>query len=1039
MKRRTSSVGPPPDDPPQSLQTLVEQLRTKLKHLESKQTAFVTQCVSILKERKLLLTARLSGEGGVVDAAFKREISDMTREKDRIEEDIQYILDLKSLSQRRGSHSHSGKALFDTLRSLETHCETAKSQSHSLLKGLVSEDNLRRQMTILQKQRETAQTELLRFNAVITQQTQEFITQIKALQGEKTALERQLTDKIIENASKYESVTIRLRRENEGLERQVRELAEKLDSAPGSPFSRDVAGLQVYSPGLSTTKTLDFGGMDTARLKRKLISVCKERDALKFWKDSHSSAITLMHQMREEVFKCHQTSQLLKQDFDQEKRALHSHVLTFLHHSSRLIPKKLTDSQWEESRNSLLNLLTKTPNLTINEVDLKMENENLKEAVNALNRQIEAYRSDYVATQQEIAKLKTEKTALIKAKQRESVSKSQYSEIVIDVNKRVNEFMHSISMKIVEILHKYEQKIEIFTIKIDNCAEKIKNMRKLTIEQNEMLILCNRKIDDLENVCALKETENSELRLRFEEKQRNSEQNVQKISEKLREKAEEWVKTEEMLMEEKEVSASLLKETQKLRKEVNNWKEKIKTLENSQFQQNYVKINQLESEISKLQFELETAKTEKIAEKSSFQFQLSQSESKFSLEIDKLRLNFDILSQSKLETELELSVTKSILSEIETMILKLFPGDSMDLVGKITILMTRLRQSQEEISEANKAINDFLGEGNCGELNFEGKLRKIVMSLNQEIGDLKLSKSNLTQLLHKIDAENRDFGVQIERMKAENEDLVGNFQRMLDVPRASIEFEAQLSVWEQEREELLGRFTREKLELIASNEAEIQYLKSQLAKQQENRSNTSSTEREETPNRAFYRLFRAVVEYSGKEKTEVDEVIRELEGVLVDRKTVGPFGMAAAETKETQTSFKYSPESFISLEEDISVISQALPGDVVFTHQSFNSHSGSEGLPFSPPFNISSDLGNESPALLSTKPNPLFLQYQKLETDLADELRTNSLLQQQLQLLKEEIQQKDKILRRASEQKLTANLEVLTEAYMKLVKALPLL
>jgi hypothetical protein len=56
---------------------------------------------------------------------------------------------------------------------------------------------------------------------------------------------------------------------------------------------------------------------------------------------------------------------------------------------------------------------------------------------------------------------------------------------------------------------------------------------------------------------------------------------------------------------------------------------------------------------------------------------------------------------------------------------------------------------------------------------------------------------------------------------------------------------------------------------------------------------------------------------------------------------------------------------------------------------------------------------------------------------LAEEIRTNSLFQQQLQLLKEELQQKEKQLLRLADQRLTANIELLTEAFMKLIKTLP--
>jgi hypothetical protein len=364
---------------------------------------------------------------------------------------------------------------------------------------------------------------------------------------------------------------------------------------------------------------------------------------------------------------------------------------------------------------------------------------------------------------------------------------------------------------------------------------------------------------------------------------------------------------------------------------------------------------------------------------------------------------------------------------------------------------------QKEMEKVDKLVRDSAVGIVIDDFDsIEQKIVAVLHAFTAEITALKQSKGNLSQLLSKVDTENSRLAGTIERISAEKEDIFALFLRSVEsrpsLPRSSLEFDCQQTAWDREREALFSQFAREKLELLASSEAEIQYLKSQVAKQAGSRlavasiQEAVSTEAEEAPNRAFYTLFRAASAHSERSKIDLDDVIATLQSYLASQSAPIPFSLSSGDTKETQTSFKYLPQSFISLQEDISALDDVLLSEEALDQESFERSVGSS-LSLSPPFDLSLDLGtacSNPPVKLPSPAKPrsdtnasLLHQYQKLESDLAEEIRTNSLFQQQLQLLKEELQQKEKQLLRLADQRLTANIELLTEAFMKLIKTLP--
>lgn len=1079
MKRRTSSVGPAVE--PQSLQDLVESLRTKLRKLESKQTVFVSKCVAMLKERKMLLTARLSGEGGVVDAAFKREITELSREKVRIEEDIQYILELKELSQRKGAQSSSGKALIEGLRALEHLFEEAKEQVTFLLASRVSEETLKKLRAVLQEQKECTLGVLMDFNAKLTRKTQEFMDQIKTLQSEKIILERQLTSKIAESADKYEKTTIRLRREKEVLERQAKDLAERLqevESLPVSPSYAGFAGLYGSPQSLSATRT-DLSSADAVKLKRKLIAVCKERDALKFWKESQSSALTLMQQMRSELLKCHADAQALQHHFRTENSQLTSAALHFLKATDRVLRHADLDSVWAESRAALLARVRKQAVVPSSEAQdwdrdlsfelqndratvgfmelgqevkgLNEENERLKGVIGTQKRQIEAHDHEFALFTREIAQIREENAVLTKAKE---AFERQIPRQCAAFNEQIEAFSPAIARLIGQFSHQIHssmQQIETLQGKFAlqkqawarETAERML-LQGLIGEKSEELAAVRREMKALELTCEYKEREKRELRASYgllEEEIRTlkaekviESEKMRRIECNLRGKAEESAQIQEKLVEEQEMTGSLVKELQVLRKEVSGWKDRANTAEK----------------------DLQLLQNTHFSEKKELLDRLKRAEAELAAVQTQCQLLTDSLAGKTADFVSFQQHTESTLAEIAAVLPTDLQGPLLPclqtLVKDRNALRTELQLCGETVAclqRETQAVETLLrgyAVGLSGEFPSNAlKLEAVIHTFSAEISALKLSKGYLSQLLGKVDAENSHLSRRIEHISAEKEDLLGFFLRTtesrLSVPRSSLELDCQLSAWDREREALFGQFAREKLELLAGSEAEIQYLKSQLAKLTENRpicpaaQEAVSTEAEEIPNRAFYTLFRAILAYSETSKTDLDDVITTLQKHLEPQIAPVSFALASCDTKEVQTSFKYLPQSFLSLQEDISVIDGVLCSEVIEQAQQSFERSADSSLGLAP-FELSLDLGTAS-SPVQPADTQLLQHYQKLEKDLAEELRTNSLLQQQLQLLKEELQQKDRQFQRLTEQRLTVNLDVLTEAFIKLMKALP--
>lgn len=1078
MKRRTSSVGPAVE--PQSLQDLVESLRTKLRKLESKQTAFVSKCVAMLKERKLLLTARLSGEGGVVDAAFKREITELSREKLRIDEDIQYILELKELSQR-GAQSSSGKALIEGLRALEHLFEQAKEQATALLGSRVSEETLKKLRAVLQEQKEGTLGVLMDFNAKLTRKTQDFVEQIKTLQSENVALERQLTSKIAESADKYEKVTIRLRREKEVLERQAKDLTERLqvvESSPASPSYVGFSGLYGSPQGLSATRT-DLPSADTVKLKRKLIAVCKERDALKFWKESQSSALTLMQQMRSELLKCHADSQDLQHHFHTELSQLTSTALHFLKATDRVLRYTDVDPVWAESRAALLARVRTQPvsaveqgcqteewerelsfelqndRATVGFMELGQEikrlseeNDRLKGVIGTQHRQIEAYDSEFALFTGEIAQLREQKTVLSKAK--EALERQIPTICATFTRLTENVFLALDHSTITRLIGQFSRQIfslaqQVRSLRgkliVNKQASKQKNtetreLQGLLGERTEEVAGLRRKMQDLELTWDRKEREKRDLlascslieeELRTLKASKEVEiEKIRRIECSLQAKAEESAHFHEQLIEEKEVSASLVQELQVLRKEASGWKDKAVHLQ-AALQTAQDRTNTVEREVAVAACDLKRLEKAQFSEKEALVARLSTMETDLEAAQKQHQLVADCLAGKTADLAAFQRRTETVLAELAAALPSDLQGD----------LLTRLRTLTQDRNTLRAELQETSNTVAC--------LRR---EAHTESTALKLSKANLSQLLGQVDTENTRLTRCVEHISAEMEDLLALCLRAaesrLSMPRSSLELDCQQSAWDREREVLFGQFAREKMELLASNEAEMQYLRSQLAKLTENRQispriqEAVSTEAEELPNRAFYTLFRAISAYSETSKTDLDDVINTLQRYLVIQTAPIPFSLAPCDTKEVQTSFRYLPQSFISLQEDISAIDGVLFSEEVReqVQQSFE-RSLSSSLVLAP-FELSLDLGTACSPPVQPADTHLLQHYHKLESDLAEELRTNSLFQQQLQLLKEELQQKDRQLQRLSEQqRLTANMDVLTEAFLKLTKALP--
>ena len=344
----------------------------------------------------------------------------------------------------------------------------------------------------------------------------------------------------------------------------------------------------------------------------------------------------------------------------------------------------------------------------------------------------------------------------------------------------------------------------------------------------------------------------------------------------------------------------------------------------------------------------------------------------------------------------------------------------------------------------------------------------------------------MTQLLQKIDEENRYFSLQFEHTSIYCEDLLSFFLRSFNSPqnRISLGLETQLSDWEREKEALFQAFATEKLELIAANEAEIHYLKGQIGKMtgprpqvivaeeimsdiEVQRASESfevkivPVETEIEPNRAFYTLFRTVSAHAEATNIDLDEAIAGLQRDFIGEKAgKQPFSVekqpfsAGKQEKQVQTSFKYREMGLMmSMEEEISAVEGALRMEEAKSDKTESFERENDGI-FelqygAPSFDVSADRiilekdtsdPNGAIRQLQTEPQEdlsVIQHYHTLEKDLEDEIRTNKLMQGQIQLLKEEIQQKDRQLMRLSEAKPQLNGEVLASAFQKLTKTLP--
>jgi hypothetical protein len=335
-------------------------------------------------------------------------------------------------------------------------------------------------------------------------------------------------------------------------------------------------------------------------------------------------------------------------------------------------------------------------------------------------------------------------------------------------------------------------------------------------------------------------------------------------------------------------------------------------------------------------------------------------------------------------------------------------------------------------------------------------------AIKADTENLRLSKDHLTELFLRLDKEHDKLNLQLERTLAEMEDLRSSCLQGL--PRKSSNIAGK---WEREREILFQGFAREKLELKTAYEHELTALRTEMDRRHAHKLQPIAAEDLQSdceiqmvigedfaievveepevaaaPDQAYLGLYQALCKRAEAEQRDVNELIEQF--------------LAVNEGKQTQTSFKYGDPSYLSMEEDISAVEGALrpdAGSEAHT-ESFEQAAASLDLSNLPSFDVSEELETpktkhlpELPFLdkvvrkLQTEPREDFSlnqQYKSLQRDLEDEIQTNRLIEQQLQLLKEEIQQKDRLLQRLGQgAKPALSPEVLSNAFLKLIKSLP--
>lgn len=364
MKKRPISVGRRPvngdagggaqtDRPTLSFEEVVLSMQERLQGLEQKYTSFVSRCLAVLKERKALLTARISGEGGLVDETFRVEMSELSREKDCIEEDIRYMLELKRGNKRKET------GLMDLIKTVDRTCV----QSRGYVLTLIPPELQSEASEAFQSLQRSLQTALIDFNNGKAQHFQEVSLLVKQLQADNSSLQSQFQD--------THSLVRQMRQEKLDLQEKLSSLQSHTPSGSSESPSFSHRDDSLDSPHFPTTDRLRTdssplrGPTDSemSRLKRKLIAVTKERDLLKVWKQNHVSlpppALALMQQLRTELANCTEKHQTLKTYFSDKLKGLTTSASTFLTVSERAVYRRDASimGTWEQCRAALLSAL----------------------------------------------------------------------------------------------------------------------------------------------------------------------------------------------------------------------------------------------------------------------------------------------------------------------------------------------------------------------------------------------------------------------------------------------------------------------------------------------------------------------------------------------------------------------------------------------------------------------------------------------------------------------------------------------------------
>lgn len=363
MKKRPISVGRRPvngdagggaqtDRPTASFEEIVLSMQVRLHGLEQKYSTFVSRCLAVLKERKALLTARISGEGGVVDETFRVEMSELSREKDCIEEDIRYMLELKRGSKRKEA------GLMDLLKTIDHNCMHSREQIAAL-----TPPNLQISASeVFQSLQRSLQTALIDFNNGKSYHFQEISLLVKQLQEDNSSLQAQVRE-----MDKSEALVAQMRLEKLDLQEKIRLLQSQ--TPPGSSESpsfshRDDSLDSPHFPIRADSSPLRSpSDGDISRLKRKLISITKERDLLKVWKQNHVNmsppALAMMQQLRTELANCTEKYQTLKTYFSDKLKGLTSAASAFLTVSERVVYKRdgTIMGSWENCKSALISAL----------------------------------------------------------------------------------------------------------------------------------------------------------------------------------------------------------------------------------------------------------------------------------------------------------------------------------------------------------------------------------------------------------------------------------------------------------------------------------------------------------------------------------------------------------------------------------------------------------------------------------------------------------------------------------------------------------